>query len=144
MLSPEIEELISPEPNTGCWLWLGSVTYKDYGKLMVNRKNRPAHRLVYEQLVGPIPEGLTIDHLCRVRSCVNPDHMEPVTAAENVLRGVGPTAENKRKTLCKHGHPLTKSHRRDSDWRYCRTCSNDAKKRLRQRQKLASLEEGKP
>ena len=66
-----------------------------------------AHRIGYEQLVGPIPKGLELDHLCRVRHCVNPDHLEPVTHKENTLRGSCPAAVNARKTHCKRGHPLT-------------------------------------
>lgn len=84
---------------TGCWWWLGALTAREgYGSFSIGsrkdgtRKNVSAHRWIYEQLVGPIPKGLHIDHLCRERRCVNPDHMEPVTLGENVLRGEGPTS----------------------------------------------------
>ena len=77
------------------------------------------HRLVYELFVGSIPVGLTLDHLCRVRHCVNPAHLEPVTLAENTLRGEGPTAVNSRKTHCPKGHPYDVM---DSGRRRCLVC----------------------
>lgn len=70
-----------------CWPWLGRITQYGYGLFWVQGHYRHAHRVVYELLVGAIPDGLQIDHLCRVRSCVNPAHMEPVTQRENLLRG---------------------------------------------------------
>jgi len=72
----------------GCWIWTGAVEGKGYGAPSINGVKRPAHRLAYEDLVGPVPEGLHLDHLCRVRRCVNPAHLEPVTSRENTLRGV--------------------------------------------------------
>ncbi|MEE9149964.1 MAG: HNH endonuclease signature motif containing protein [Candidatus Tectomicrobia bacterium] len=89
-----------------CWVWTGHLR-RGYGTLMRNGEDGYAHRFAYESLVGPIPEGLTIDHLCRNRACVNPAHMEPVTHRVNILRGEGLCAKNARKTHCKHGHPLT-------------------------------------
>jgi hypothetical protein len=74
-------------PGTRCWLWCGSTDTSGYGKILVRRKLIPAHRLAYEYYVGPIPAGLEIDHLCRVRHCVNPDHLEAVTHRENLMRG---------------------------------------------------------
>lgn len=92
----------------GCWNWTGSGTPKGYGMFMPAGKQRVyVHRYVYELMVGPIPEGLTLDHLCRNRSCVNPQHLEPVTRGENALRGSGPAAQNSRKTACPQGHPYT-------------------------------------
>jgi hypothetical protein len=82
-------------------------------------KVRLAHRVIYEYLVGPIPDGLSIDHLCRVRHCVNPAHLEPVTHRENVLRGQAPTAVNGRKTRCKRGHEFNRTVR---NGRRCYTC----------------------
>lgn len=84
--SDYVNARISPEPNTGCWLWSGAILRSGYGSITIDNRTRMAHRHVYEMVVGKIPSGLCIDHLCRVRSCVNPDHLEPVTTAENLRR----------------------------------------------------------
>jgi hypothetical protein len=93
---------------TGCWEWLRAKV-RGYGVVNDPRTghNAPAHRYLYELHREPIPTGLVIDHLCRNPGCVNPWHLEPVTDGENVLRGVGPSATNARKTYCKHGHEFT-------------------------------------
>lgn len=79
---------ITPEPNSGCWLWTGFVHPSGYGVIRTGNKNTYAHRCSYELFVGAVPEGLQLDHICRVRCCVNPAHLEPVTPQENVLRGL--------------------------------------------------------
>lgn len=84
------------ERGEGCWLWLASTDTKGYGLFGAEGKLSKAHRYAYELLVGPIPEGLVLDHLCRVRHCVNPDHLEPVTTYENILRGEGACASRMR------------------------------------------------
>lgn len=83
-----------------CWQWLGSTNQGGYGFTQINYVQRVAHRVVYEDAVGPIPSGLTLDHLCRNTDCVNPAHMEPVSMRENILRGHGAAAECARRTHC--------------------------------------------
>lgn len=82
---------VSPEPNSGCWLWIGPIKDTGYGRFSVRDgsawKTVIAHRYSYEAENGPIPEGLVIDHLCRMRCCVNPDHLEAITNEENIRRG---------------------------------------------------------
>lgn len=110
-----------------CWEWTGSLDIHGYGSLSVKVgeskwRNRKAHRLVWAALVGPPPDGLTPDHLCRIRRCVNPDHLEWVTNRVNVLRGAAVTALNRRKNVCLRGHS---NWRVDPDGtRECRDCKN--------------------
>lgn len=87
-MAQRLTDFYVPEPNSGCWLFLGHVKRSTgYGVLLRDRKWKLAHRYVFELHRGPIPVGLTLDHLCRVRSCVNPAHLEPVTRGENQRRG---------------------------------------------------------
>jgi hypothetical protein len=85
---------------------------------------RQAHRFAWELLRGAIPDGLTLDHLCRNRRCVNPDHLEPVTAVENTMRGQAPHAINARKTHCLRGHAFDEENTyvRSDGARICRAC----------------------
>ena len=106
----------------GCWLWTASLNGRGYGQYMIRPSPKPtsAHRTAYLALVGPIPTGMELDHLCRVPSCCNPAHLEAVTHSENVRRGISPAADCARKTHCDKGHSL--------DWvrpdgrRACRQC----------------------
>ncbi len=92
---------------TGCWIWLGARTV-GYGYLKIEGKMWRVHRYVYTQLVGPIPEGLSLDHLCRNPPCANPQHLEPVTHLENVRRGQAPSVVIGRTGYCKRNlHPLS-------------------------------------
>lgn len=94
-------------PDLGpCWHWIGSKFKGGYGAFWLDKRNRSAHQVAYELLVGEIPIGLEPDHLCRTRQCVNPNHLELVTPRENNLRGNGAAARNARKTSCLHGHPF--------------------------------------
>ena len=88
------------QDSAGCWLWTGHVTPKGYGGIGVEGRMRLAHSVAYEVWVGPVPPGLQLDHLCRVRHCCNPEHLEPVTPWENLRRGN--TFMNK--THCPSGH----------------------------------------
>ena len=111
-------------PKTGCWLWTASCFRDGYAQFKFQGRNRLAHVLAYELHRGPVPEGLELDHTCRVRHCVNPWHLEPVTHQENVLRGNGLAAQNARKTECPAGHLYDEANtlvcgRR----RFCRACA---------------------
>ncbi len=113
-------------PTGFCWEWDGRKQKKTgHGRYQVSReKSVAAHRHSYETLVGPIPDGLTLDHLCRNPPCVNPDHLDPVTNAVNVLRGFGITAMQKRQTHCKHNHEFTaeNTYTTKRGIRQCREC----------------------
>jgi len=115
----------------GCWLWQGPLEH-GYGKLSLGRPegravNEYAHRLAYIlEHREPLPPGTrrTIDHLCRVRACVNPAHLELVTSRENLLRSMHRAAECGRRQACMRGHPFSEwnTFRRPNGWRYCRAC----------------------
>lgn len=118
---------VSPEPNTGCWLWTGSVTGNGYGKIQGNRRGelKSAHRWLYETVKGEVASALDLDHLCRVRSCVNPEHLEPVTRSENLRRGLTGKVNNPSaaKTQCPQGHPYDEANTiRRKGRRHCRAC----------------------
>ncbi len=130
-LPDRIVDKIQPQPD-GCWLWTGELTRNGYGRERIEpragSRRVVAHRLVYELLVGPIPEGLQLDHLCRNRACVNPEHMEPVTGRINTLRSTGPSAINASKTACVNGHALDERNtyvRPDGTGRHCKACARE-------------------
>lgn len=107
-----------------CWLWQGWIATTGYGVFNMNDRQYLAHRLVYESLVALIPPGLTIDHLCRTKACVNPDHVELVSHGENARRAA-------RRFYCIHGHPLADGFVRRSGGRNCRQCVLDSTRRRR-------------
>ncbi len=116
-----------------CWNWTASKTPAGYGRFKIDGKMKRAHRVAYEMLVGEIPEGLVIDHLCRNTSCVRPDHLEPVTNAENIRRG--DTGKNNAiKTHCKHGHPFDEvnTYITSDGWRQCRACHREGERTRRE------------
>ena len=122
----KIERYSIPEPNSGCWLWVGGLAGDGYGSVRVRGIGmRPAHRASYEAFVAPIPKGLFLDHLCRVRCCVNPGHLEPVTNSENMSRSplVG-RYERRPTAACHAGHLFDEAntYRAPDGRRRCRTC----------------------
>lgn len=127
------------EQGPECWIWTSTVVGDGYGYFYVgggraNRQRVYAHRWAYEQMVGPIPEGMEIDHLCRVRLCVKPAHLEPVTAQENHRRrrGIkhGPYNVGDE---CRHGHPRTPENTgiNSQGSRFCRPCARAVNARAR-------------
>lgn len=122
-----------------CWLWRGTTTH-GYGRLHVNGRARNAHRVSYELAGHSIPDGLTLDHLCRNRACVNPAHLEPVPNAVNVLRGMSFSAVNARKAACVNGHAFDEQNTRPLRYRSGRACR--ACTRLRDRRRHAGRAQG--
>ena len=148
---------VMPEPNSGCWLWLDGLV-RGYGQFFLkchpNKSRRKivvmAHRYSYEIARGPIPTGLTLDHLCRNKCCVNPDHLEPVTLRENIQRGAA-GANSRMKTHCPAGHPYTgenlKMVMRERPGgvigvnRICRICERKTTRRYKIRKKAMATSE---
>ena len=134
-----IQSKVAHSPS-GCWEWTGAVDLHGYGYLTIGsrldgtRRKAKAHRVAYEALVGPVPEGLDLDHLCRNRGCVNPEHLEPVTRRENLRRGLGLIGEQLGRDCCAHGHPYSSANTYLSKGaRVCRRCKADQQARRRQR-----------
>lgn len=145
-LDPEVEALLLPVPGTNstfarrvlayvdasgdCWKWTGTIQDDGYGTIGKGGRRAGrmvAHRAVRELLVGPIPDGMVHDHLCRNRSCVNPDHGEIVTPGENTKRGYGISHGLRARKVCGYGHPLDGLRRKPNGKpvRYCKTCARD-------------------
>lgn len=122
--TPEQRFWANADQADGCWLWLGEVNDSGYGVIWLGKRRTRAHRFGYELIVGPVPDGLDLDHLCRVRRCVNPAHLEPVTRRMNLLRGETLPAAQVKRTHCPKGHVYSKQNTRVLNGsRYCRTCA---------------------
>lgn len=128
-LSERFMEKVSVNETTGCWEWTAYIDPSGYGRFTVDgdHKAQLAHRVSYELHVGPIANGMTLDHLCRNRACANPSHLEQVTLTENKRRGESVAAINARKTHCKRGHEFTERNTRISKdgSRACRACGRE-------------------
>lgn len=140
-----------PEPNTGCWLWLGARS-EGYGNVLWDGRSQKAHRVAYFLALGPIPSGLDLDHKCRQPACVNPRHLEPVTASTNTRRGLlwqnGAKTHNAFKSHCPQGHAYGETGRRfayttksgyPSILRRCMVCEAARSKRRAQQRALAAF-----
>ena len=129
-------------PDTHCWEWQWGKNHKGYGRIWVEGKNRIAHRVMYELHVGPIPEGLVIDHLCCNKACVNPGHLEVVTVAENNRRGDFEVGRGTAQTHCIHGHEFTPENtilrKGGNGRRDCRTCQQAQVRRAGARKRAAA------
>lgn len=130
MTREELTARSHPVTESGCWIWEDSINGDGYGEYRIKGKAFKAHRFSYMEYKGPISNGMVIDHLCRVRCCVNPDHLEAVANRINVMRGVGTSAINASKTHCVRGHEFTKEntlwgthHRSGLPTRRCRECN---------------------
>jgi hypothetical protein len=109
----------------GCWIWEGGKDSNGYSFISWEGRNIRGHQLAYQQLVGPVPEGLQLDHLCERKACVNPNHLEPVTQIVNILRSATSVpGMNARKSHCKYGHPFSQenTYRTSRGHRQCRSC----------------------
>lgn len=134
-MSPEDWEVVRTKfrvDESGCWVWLRYLEPgKGYGRVTISGRRYKAHRAVYEHLIGPIEEGLYLDHLCRNRACVNPAHLEPVSNRENVLRGDTIPAKLAQRSHCSAGHLFDE---RNTHWRgtarVCRTCRQNRKSKV--------------
>lgn len=117
--------------DNGCWLWTGKTKSNGYGQFTIDKKYIYVHRFSYEYHKAFIPEGLVIDHLCRNRACVNPDHLEPVTQRINLLRGETIPGIRALQTSCQNGHEFTpeNTYVKPNGTRNCRTCKREAQAR---------------
>jgi hypothetical protein len=135
---PRFTDKIVHDPATDCWNWTAYRGPGGYGRFSVDGPMRMAHRVSYTFFVGPVPGGKQIDHLCRNRGCVNPDHLEPVTNYENVVRGES-GAKQAARTHCPQGHEYAGKNLivNTNGARVCRECQNAAQRRQNAKKKEA-------
>lgn len=132
-IADRVREHSIGDPNSGCWLWTGFCDAIGYGRLHCEDEAL-AHRSSYRAFVGPIPDGLELDHKCRTRSCVNPAHLEAVTHSENMRRSDFSGHRNRKKTRCIRGHQFSPENTRiqvhgKTTMRHCRTCERGSRKK---------------
>jgi len=137
--TPEIMArfMVKVQKGKQCWEWTSHINIGGYATFWIDGRSWVAHRYIYEAAVGEIPDGLQLDHLCRNRGCVNPDHLEPVTGRENLLRGTGFAAINARKTHCIHGHEYTPENTYiapGANRRKCLTCDKSEERKAKHRE----------
>jgi hypothetical protein len=139
-LDEQLRSKIAVDRETGCWVWTAALS-QGYGYVRRRRKTHKAARVIYVLLVGPIPDGLQLDHLCRNRACVHPHHLEPVTSRENTMRGLNPSAAKARQTHCKRGHDFNEENTRinpRNGTRTCRVCHRERERERVQRLRTAA------
>jgi hypothetical protein len=130
--------LVHQDDESGCWLWQGSVSNYGYGLHFQDRRTMRAHRFSYEQMIGPIPEGLVLDHLCRRQLCVNPFHLDPVPNGINVKRGESVSSVNRAKTHCSQGHEFDpeNTYITKRGERACRACHREYQREHMRRKRV--------
>ena len=132
MLSIDVDGPVTRRELGPCWIWTGNLQGDGYGRVRMSRPRRysRAHKILFEELFGVVPENLVLDHLCRVHACVNPFHLEPVTQRINLLRGETSTARLAAKTHCPQGHEYNEENTyvRKEGWRFCKVCGNEQRK----------------
>lgn len=144
--APLSQRLMSKVTKTdSCWLFNGNLNDRGYGRIRRNRGRLEfVQRVAYEIFIGSIPPDMEIDHLCRVRNCVNPSHLEAVSHKENIHRGNGLCAINRRKTQCYKGHKFDaeNTYLPPKGGRVCKACTREKDAKYRIRQRLADMETG--
>lgn len=127
------------DEQTGCWDWTGAISNKSYGSIYYEGRMQKAHRVMWRLERGEIPSGLELDHLCRNRRCINPDHLEPVTRRENLARGIQ-TNQNAGKLVCIRGHAFTEKNTRTrpNGERTCIACMDMHRRNWRAKNAIAS------